>query len=284
MTDYATVVRAGRRIAYEVYGSGDQVVVYLHGLLLDANLNRPLAHALAEHGHRVVLVDLPGHGRSDKPKHASAHRMDAYADDVVALLDDLGVDNAVIGGVSLGANVALHVAVRAPERVRGLVIEMPVLEWATPGAAMVFVPLLLAVHYAAPVVRALSGLVQRLPRTRNWAVEGVRAPFTLDPDELTAVLHGLLVGPVAPTVEQRRAVTAPALVIGHRADFIHPFSDAENLVRQLPSARLVQAHSAAELRLRPGRLTGQITSFLDEVFARPVVTSISETARPRRRR
>src|SRR5438128_1345471 len=97
----------GSRLAYEVYGEGDRVFVYLHGLLMDSEMNRDLARSLAARGNRVVLLDLLGHGRSDKPLRASAYRMDAYALEVVALLDHLGVDAAVIGGVSLGADVSL---------------------------------------------------------------------------------------------------------------------------------------------------------------------------------
>jgi len=257
----------GMRLAYQVHGSGSHLLVYLHGLLLDGNLNRRLALSLAERGNRVVLLDLPGHGNSDKPRHASVHRMDSYADCVVALLDHLRAQTAVVGGVSLGANVALECAVRAPRRVRGLLIEMPVLEWAVPGAALVFLPLLMGVHYAAAVFRLIGGLARRLPRTQNWALEGLRAPLLLEPEESAAVLHGLFVGPVAPTVEQRRAMTAPALVIGHHADFIHPFSDATNLVRQMPDARLLQAHSIVELRLWPDRLVKEIAAFLDDVWA-----------------
>jgi pimeloyl-ACP methyl ester carboxylesterase len=66
--------------------------------------------------------------------------MDLYAVQVLRLLDELGVDQAVLGGVSLGTNVSLLTAVQAPERVRGLVLEMPVLEWAVPAAAGVFLP------------------------------------------------------------------------------------------------------------------------------------------------
>jgi pimeloyl-ACP methyl ester carboxylesterase len=95
------------RLSYEVYGSGDRVLVWLHGLLLDANLSRHIARLLAAQGNRVVLLDLLGHGRSDKPRHAGAHRMDSYADQVLRLLDELGVDQAVLGGVSLGTNVSL---------------------------------------------------------------------------------------------------------------------------------------------------------------------------------
>ena len=55
--------------------------------------------------------------------------------------------------MSLGANVSLLVAAQAPERVKGLVLEMPVLEWAVPAAAITFVPMLFAVHFARPLVR-----------------------------------------------------------------------------------------------------------------------------------
>ena len=145
-------------------------MIFIHGILMDSNMNRRLAVDLAAKGNRVVLLDLPGHGLSDKPKRASYHRMDTYAGHVVALLDHLGIDRAVIGGVSLGGNVSLLVAALAPERVQGLVIEMPVLEWAVPAAAITFVPMLLAVHFARPLVRQTAALFRRLPRpgTGPW--------------------------------------------------------------------------------------------------------------------
>jgi hypothetical protein len=55
--------------------------------------------------------------------------------------------------------------------------------------------------------------------------------------------------------------------IGHEIDLIHPFSDAENLAQQIPNARLVQAHSMFELRLKPERLTSEITRFLEKAIA-----------------
>src|ERR1022692_4999067 len=103
----------GHQLVYDIYGSSDApLVVYLHGLLLDAELNRGIAQALAEQGFRVALLDLLGHGRSDKPMHASEYRIDSYADQVVALLDHLEVEKAVLGGISLGANVSLFAATR----------------------------------------------------------------------------------------------------------------------------------------------------------------------------
>jgi pimeloyl-ACP methyl ester carboxylesterase len=269
----------GLHIHYEVYGTGPKVLVFMHGILLDSQMNRRLASDLADAGHRVVLLDLPGHGRSDKPRHASAHRIDSYAHYVVALLDELDIGEAVIGGVSLGANVSLQVAAQAPDRVRGLLVEMPVLEWAVPGAALVFLPMLLGVHYAAPLARAVAWLARRIPKTKIGPVDSFVNTLTLEPEETTAVLHGMLAGPITPTYEERHAITAPALVIGHKIDFIHPFTDADHLTRQLPSARLVEARSVIELRFAPDRLTGHIAHFLDEVWG-PVSGS---GAGPRRR-
>lgn len=257
----------GTRLHYETHGQGDRLVVLMHGVLLDSQMNRRLAGDLAEHGNRVVLLDLPGHGRSDRPRHAAAHRMDTYADTVADLLDHLGEERAVVGGVSLGANVALHVAARHPDRVAGLLLEMPVLEWAVPSAAMAFVPLLIAVHGAAGPARLVASTVRRLPRTRIGPLDSFVGVLGADPEETAAVLHGLLVGPIAPTVAERRAMEVPALVIGHRLDAIHPFSDADHLAAQLPRASLVEAGSIVELRLFPDRLTRAIAGFVDEVWS-----------------
>ena len=255
------------RLAYEVYGSGERVLVWLHPLLFDASLSRDLARALAARGNRVVLLDLLGHGRSDKPRHAGAHRMDLYAQQVLRLLDELGVDQAVLGGVSLGTNVSLITAVQAPGRVRGLVLEMPVLESAVPAAALTFLPLLLWVHYARTAMRLVSSVASRLPLSGLGPLDSVIGTAGSDPDEIAAVLHGILVGPIAPTSEQRRSITAPALVLGHGVDLIHSLSDARKLARQLPDARFIRTHTFAELFLHPARLTAEIADFLDRVWA-----------------
>ncbi|MGP0029826.1 MAG: alpha/beta fold hydrolase [Acidimicrobiales bacterium] len=253
-----------RRLVYDTYGCDDDpVVVYLHGLLLDADLNRGIAQALAEQGYRVVLLDLLGHGRSDTPTHASEYRIDSYADQVVGLLDHLGVERAVLGGISLGANVSLFAATRYPGRVRALVLEMPVLERAVPAAALIFVPMVLAAHYGRSVLNVTAAWVRRLPRTRIGPVDSVRHAASVSPDVMASVLHGVLVGPVAPTQEERRAIAAPTLVLAHRNDLIHPFTDAVGLAERLPHGVLVRARSPVELRLMPARLISEIVAFLD---------------------
>lgn len=102
-----------------------------------------LADALADRGNRVVLIDLLGHGDSDKPAHARHYTMELFAPGG----RPLGSSRLGRGGdrgTSLGANVTLEVAAHSPQRVRGMVIEMPVLERAAPVAAAIFLPLTIA--------------------------------------------------------------------------------------------------------------------------------------------
>ncbi len=259
-----TFVDDGVSLSYEVFGHGERTVVYLHGILLDSYLNHQLASDLADAGYRVVLLDLPGHGRSDKPQSIAQHRMDSYARRVVRLLDELGVERAAVGGASLGADVALQLALFAPERLAAMLLEMPVLEQAVPAALLIFGPVLFAASYAAPMLRTVLRVIRRIPRERLGVVGGALGMLELDPDHIAAILKGVMVGPVAPTVAERVSMTTPALVIGHPSDRLHPLGDAARLAAQLPNARFVEARSVLELRLRPARLTSEIIGFLDE--------------------
>lgn len=254
----------GHRLRYETYGEGPRTLVYVHGLLLPAQVNRPLARALAERGHRVVLPELLGHGGSDAPRHATQHRLGFLSAQVLALLDHLELDEAVVGGVSLGANVGLRVAVDAPQRLRGAVLEMPVLERGGVAAAAQFVPLLLALRYLPLPARLATAALRRGPRTGHDAVDAFLEAGSGDPRVMAAILHGLLAGPLAPSLPERRALAVPTLVVGHPRDLLHPLDDARMLADELPDARLVRASSVLEARTRPDRLADEIAAFLDE--------------------
>jgi acyl-CoA-binding protein len=89
--------------------------------------------------------------------------------------------------------------------------------------------------------------------------------LSLDPPVVAAILHGTLVGPIVPSERQRRAIQAPALVIGHSGDRLHEFRDAHVLSEELPNGRLLEARHILELRTRPDRLWPQISRFLREV-------------------
>jgi pimeloyl-ACP methyl ester carboxylesterase len=243
-----------------------RVVVLTHGLLMDSRLYTKLAPTVVRAGHRVITVDMLGHGASDQPHDMTAYSMPQFGRDVIALLDHLQVAQAVVGGASLGANVALEVAVAAPERVRALVLEMPVLENALPAVAGAFVPLALALRTSQRLMTAVAGLARRIPRS-HFLIDVMIDFLRRDPAASLAVLDGLIFDRIAPPIEQRRALHHPTLVVGHPSDPIHPFSDADRIARELPNVRLVTASSIAEWRLRPARLDRELVAFLDEAWA-----------------
>jgi len=271
-----------QRIAYSVFGAGPRVTVLLPGLLLSQRMQEPLAEALAARGERVVLMEPLGHGRSDRPRDMWRYSMTTFGRQVVALLDELEVEQAVIGGTSLGANVTLEVAAAAPERVRGMLLEMPVLDNALLGAAIAFTPLLVALTFGEPVMKGVQAVARRIPRRPLPLIAEIMVDWvSQDPGPSAAVLQGLFFGRIAPHRSERRTLDAPALVIGHPRDPVHPFSDAGMLAAELPNGRLLNADSIVELRTRPERLTGEIAAFVDACWA--TRTASSARSRPRRR-
>jgi pimeloyl-ACP methyl ester carboxylesterase len=256
------------RIEYDEFGEGERLLVLVHGLLMNRRMFERLAPALAEQGNRVVCVDLLGHGRSDRPEDLRLYSMPLFARQVEALLDHLEQAQAVVGGTSLGANVALELAVGGPERVRGLFIEMPVLDNALPAVAAAFAPLLLGLRLARPAFEIASRLASAIPRTHHLADMGLDW-VRQRPGPSGAVLEGLLLGETAPHREERTRIRQPTLIVGHPRDPVHPFSDSGMLAEELPHARLVEASSILEWRLRPGRLDAELGSFLAEAWSTP---------------
>jgi len=121
----------GQRLAYTVHGDGPHTTVLMPGLLLSQKMQSPLARELAGRGNRVMTFDPLGHGASDRPRDMWRYSMPAFAQQAVALLDHLELDEAIVGGTSLGANITLEIASLAPERLRGMIIEMPRCRYST---------------------------------------------------------------------------------------------------------------------------------------------------------
>lgn len=282
--------RDRHRIAYTEYGGGpaavtssgtrgrtarsskalQRPVILIHGLLLSQTMEQRLAEDLAARGNRVITLDLLGHGESDRPRDMWLYSIQAFGQQTLALMDHLGIEEAVVMGTSLGANTALEVASTAPERLRAMIIEMPVLDNALLASALTFTPILVALTFGEPVMKLVQHGARAIPRRLvphygNVLLDLVRQ----DPGPGAAVLQGLFFGRIAPHRSERRAFATKTLVIGHRRDPVHPFSDAGMLAEELPNSRLIEANSLVELRLKPERLTEQIAGFLDEVWSGP---------------
>jgi pimeloyl-ACP methyl ester carboxylesterase len=256
----------GFRLVYEEYGAGPRPLILLPGLLLSRKMHGPLAQALAERGSHVYVLDFLGHGESDRPRDMARYSMPQLGDQVIGLMDALELDQVVLGGTSLGANVALDVMTREPARLRGAVIEMPVLDNALLACALAFTPLLVYLTFGAPLARLVARGSRLVPRGLNYLLDTGLDWIAQDPGPSAAVIQGLFFGRVAPPRSERALIETPSLVIGHPRDPIHPFSDADELARELRNARLVDANSILELRLAPERLTNEIARFIDECW------------------
>jgi pimeloyl-ACP methyl ester carboxylesterase len=255
------------RVEYTEYGAGEKWVVLVHGQLMPRRMHQPLARAVAAEGFHVVTVDLLGHGRSDRPADPMQYSMTAFAEQVIELMDHLGAEQAVIGGTSLGANVALEVADGAPQRVRGLLLEMPVLDNGLEAGLMVFGPLMFAARMVPVSITALRMATRLVPR----GIVPFWAGIVLDtlnqrPAPMAAAIHGIFFGRIAPSSRLRKQIQAPAMVVGHRRDPVHPFADAAMVAEEMPNARFVEARGILEWRATPGRLNAEAIGFVTECW------------------
>ncbi len=267
------------RVEYTDYGGGDKWVVLIHGQLMPRRMHQPLARAIASEGFHVVTVDLLGHGRSDRPVDPKEYSMTAFGEQVVALLDHLGAAQAVVGGTSLGANVGLEVADIAPDRVRGLILEMPVLDNALEAGLLAFGPPMFIARFFPFGITAISKLSRMVPRgiVPFWIGVGLDT-LNQQPAPMAAAMHGIFFGRVAPPSRRRKQIKAPALVVGHPRDPIHPWNDAQMLAGELPNSRFVAARGILEWRLRPERLNAEAVAFVSECWR--AGTRRRRTARP----
>src|SRR4030095_4948302 len=117
-----TITRDGIKLAYEERGSGSPAFVFVHGWTCDRSFFAPQAEHFARR-HRVVSVDLRGHGESDKPQ--GPYPIAAYADDIAYVIEQLGLGKAVAVGHSMGGITVLQLAATHPDRVAAIVMVDP---------------------------------------------------------------------------------------------------------------------------------------------------------------
>jgi 3-oxoadipate enol-lactonase len=221
-------------------------LLLVHGFPLDHTMWAAQSAGLSR-TFRVVAPDLRGHGRSDVP--VAPYGMDELADDLAALMDRLGIEQAVVGGLSMGGYVALAFWRRHPHRVRALLLADTRAEAdsevarAGRGAAIAkarekgsaaiaddMLPRLLAPHNLArhEIERRLYNMMAWQPRL---GMAGSLAAMRDRPDS-------------RPTLT---TITVPTLVIVGDEDAITPAADSEALAEAIPGARLVVIPGAGHM-------------------------------------
>jgi pimeloyl-ACP methyl ester carboxylesterase len=268
-----TVDRAGVVLAGEEAGDGVPVVL-LHGLTATRRYVVMGSRTLERSGHRAVLYDARGHGRSSPAPDPAAYGYDALAADLLAVLDDRGIERAVLGGASMGAHTIVRLALDHGDRVAGLVLITPAY---TPEGE----------HNDLARWDALSdGL-------RTGGVEGFVAAYG-DPgvpeawrDTVVKVLHQRLsahehpaaVADALRAVPRSRAfddwaelaeLDLPCVVVASRdeADPGHPYAVGARYAEAIPGAELLSEEpGASPLAWQGGQLSQVIAGLAERVAA-----------------
>lgn len=119
--EFASNPSDGVRIGYQVVGSGPPLML-VHGSLLTHTIWRTFGYLKAlRSSRRLILVDMRGHGRSDKPHEVDAYAMRTMVDDLLAVLDAVGVEKTDYWGYSFGARAGLTLAASTVGRVNSLI-------------------------------------------------------------------------------------------------------------------------------------------------------------------
>jgi pimeloyl-ACP methyl ester carboxylesterase len=276
----ATFQRNGIVFHYLDVGQGTPFV-FQHGI--GGDIRQPAGLFRPPKGIRLLCLDARAHGRTQPLGDPSALSFDVFGDDLVAWLDYLGVEQAVLGGISMGAGVALNVAVRYPQRVAGLVLSRPAwLDGPMPPENVA--------RYAA-IARLLRavGAASHPDQAIRWALaefeaqDDYRELLASSPDTAQS-LRGQLTNeravdavarlerlpPDRPLADLRAAgaIRIPALVLAHRQDPIHRFTFGARLVAAIPAASLAlltpksidRERHAAEVQRCLGAFLGRFTA------------------------
>ncbi|HEY0603597.1 MAG TPA: alpha/beta hydrolase [Herpetosiphonaceae bacterium] len=221
--------------------------VFQHGL--GGDTSQPFGLFTPPAGIRLLSLDCRGHGETRPLGDPDKLSYAAFADDVCALLDHLELPQVILGGISMGAGVALNLALRFPRRVRGLVLSRPAaLDQPLPPNAAVFPQIaeLIGRHGAQAGLQIFkrSDLYRELAATAPDVARSLCGQFEHPRAEETAVKLARIpqTSPI-PDMAALASITVPALVLANRQDPVHPFEYGEILARALPQAELKELTS-----------------------------------------
>ncbi|MGZ0145719.1 alpha/beta fold hydrolase [Kribbella sp. WER1] len=218
----------GTRIAYQVRGEG-QPLVLLAGQANNHTWWDPILDDF--HGHRLITLDWRGTGDSDKPDEVYSTR--GFAQDVVAVLDALGLDTANIYGTSMGGRVAQWLAADAPERVDKLVLGCT-----SPGAAHGH-ERSQAIRKALADPAKTDSVLLDLMYTPAWIENNPGPYYVLGDKTMPPYAKGrhLVASNKHDAWDQLPKIQAPTLILHGTDDVFSPVANAQLLAGRIPNAR-----------------------------------------------
>jgi len=250
---HGVFVRDGVALNVADSGGSGLPVILQHGLCGDAAQTTEVFPE--DPRFRRVTLECRGHGASEAGD-AAGFSIATFASDLATLIESRGLAPLVVGGVSMGAAIALRLAVRRPELVRGLVLARPA--WVANAAPDNMKP-------NAEVGRLLGAYPADEARRLFLAGETARRLAADAPDNLvslsgffsrapvavtSALLRAIAADGPGVTEAEARGIAAPTLIIGTKKDFVHPLAHAETLASLIRDSRLVEVTPKSQDRAR----------------------------------
>lgn len=248
----STLTRGGLDLVVDCEGEGP-TMLFQHGLCGDPR--QPADVFPTEIGWRRLTLACRGHGSSPAGPFG-ALSIATFTDDCAALLEADGRGPVVVGGISMGAAIALRLAVTRPDRVAALVLARPA--WLVDPAPDTLRPNALVGdllrHHPPAEARALfeaSETARMLAAEAPDNLASLRGFFTREPVAVTAeLLSRISVDGPGVDPASIAALDIPTLVIGHHRDSIHPYAMAQAFAGLIPRARLAMITPKADDPLR----------------------------------
>ncbi|HZS49253.1 MAG TPA: alpha/beta fold hydrolase [Bryobacterales bacterium] len=251
----------GIPIGYDVTGQGIPLM-FLHAFPLDRSMFRPLP------GARLITFDAPGAGESGLPPGDLS--MEAVADIAAGLLDLLGIEKAVVGGISMGAYAAFRFVCRHPRRLLGLILsDTRAAADSAEGRKARYEMMEAARSLGSAEIarRMLPRLLGETTRRENPAlVEQVRLMIgKQDPEGIARLLEAL--AERTDSTALLKQITVPTLVVAGEEDVIATVAESSEMAKRIPGARLAIIPKAGHLPNleQPERFEKAVESFLQEI-------------------
>jgi len=227
------------RFRYQEVGRGVPFF-FQHGLCAD--VSQPFGLFQPPAGFRLLSFDCRAHGETHPIGPDEKIGIGSFADDLLALMNQLEIEHAVVGGISMGAAVALNFTLRYPRRVSALILQRPArLDGPRRENVEVYATMarLIRQHGAQKGLEVfkLSALYQNVLKESPNAAKSLVGQF-LHPraEETVALLERIPLDAPNHDRAEWRAINVPTLVLANHKDPIHPFEYGEILAREIPGA------------------------------------------------